>query len=153
GKITPDEFPDPSFKEAVRAIDRVYGNGDGAVDKEEWDGALKLMRTMNSFVAVDIDGAQSKERWRVTKLITDAASPLLYRGLLYLMKNGGLLSTVDPDSGEVLRQDRIPGLEENIFASPVAAEGKLFILNESGKLAVLQCGRDWRVLAVNDLGA
>jgi len=153
GKISPDEFPDPSFKEAVRAIDRVYGNGDGAVDKEEWDGALKLMRTMNSFVAVDIDGAQSKERWRTTKLLTDAASPLLYRGLLYLVKNGGLLSTVDPESGEILRQDRISGLEGNIFASPLAADEKLFILNESGKLAVLQPGRDWRVLAVNDLGA
>jgi outer membrane protein assembly factor BamB len=153
GKISPDEFPDPSFKEAVRAIDRVYGNGDGAVNQEEWDGALKLMRTMNSLVAVDLDGAQSRERWRTSKLLTDTASPLLYRGLLYLVKNGGLLATVDPDSGEILRQDRIPGIEGSIFASPVAADGKLFILNESGNLSVLQSGRDWRVLAVNDLGA
>src|SRR5439155_6560649 len=116
-------------------------------------GALKLMRTLNSFVAVDIDGAQSKERWRTTKLLTDTASPLLYRGLLYLVKNGGLLTTVDPESGGRLRQDRSPGVEGNIFASPVAGDGKLFFLNESGKLAVLQAGRDWRVLAVNDLGA
>ncbi len=152
GKISPDEFPDPSFKEAVRAIDRVYGNGDGAVDKEEWDGALKLMRTMNSLVAIDLDGEHSKERWRTTKLLTDTASPLFYGGLLYLVKNGGLLASVDAETGEILRQDRIPGLEGNIFASPVAADGKLFVLNESGKLAVLQCGRDWRVLAVNDLG-
>jgi len=152
GKISPDEFPDPSFKEAVRAIDRIYGNGDGAVNQEEWDGALKLMRTMNSLVAVDLDGARSKERWRTSKLLTDTASPLLYRGLLYLVKNGGLLTTVDGDSGEILRQDRIPGVEGSLFASPVAADGKLFILNESGKLAVLESGRDWRVLAVNDLG-
>ena len=151
GKISPDEFPDPSFKEAVRAIDRVYGNGDGAVDQEEWDGALKLMRTMNSLVAVDLDGQQSKERWRTTRMLTDAASPLLYRGLLYLVKNGGLLATVDPESGEILRQDRIPGAEGNFFASPVAGDGRLFLLNESGKLAVLQAGRDWHVLAVNDL--
>ena len=33
----------------------------------------------------------------------------------------------------------------------VTAEGKILILNESGKLAVLQASRDWRVLAVNDL--
>src|SRR2546427_1243075 len=109
------------------------------------------MRTLNSLVAVDLDAQQSKERWRTTRLLTDAASPLLYRGLLYLVKNGGLLATVDPDSGEILRQDRIPGAEGNFFASPVAADGKLFILNESGKLAALKCGRDWRVLAVNDL--
>src|SRR6266568_9565074 len=73
-----------------------YGNGDGSVDQKEWDGALQLMRTMNSFVAVDLDGRQSKERWRTTRMLTDAASPLLYRGLLYLVKNGGLLTTVDP---------------------------------------------------------
>src|SRR5437867_4507522 len=92
GKISPAEFPDPSFKEAVSAIDRGYGNGDGSVDQKEWDGALQSMRTMNSFVAVDLDGRQSKERWRTTRMLTDAASPLLYRGLLYLVKNGGLLA-------------------------------------------------------------
>ena len=151
GKITPDEFPDPSFKEAVRAIDRVYGNGDGAVDQEEWDGALKLMRTLNSFVAVDLDGPRSRERWRVTKLLADAASPLLYRGLLYLVKSGGLLTTVDPETGEIQRQDRIPGAEGNFFASPVAADGKIFLLNESGKLAVLEAGGNWHLLSVNEL--
>ena len=151
GKISPDEFPDPAFREAVRAIDRVYGNGDGAVDKAEWDGALKLIRTMNTFVAVDLDGAQPKERWRVTKMLTDTASPLFYRGLLYLVKNGGLLATIDPESGEILRQDRISGVEGSFFASPIAADGKLFLVNESGKLAVLEAGRDWHVLSVNDL--
>jgi nitroimidazol reductase NimA-like FMN-containing flavoprotein (pyridoxamine 5'-phosphate oxidase superfamily) len=34
----------------------------------------------------------------------------------------------------------------------VAADGKIFILSEEGKLAVLKAGRDWDVLAVNDLG-
>jgi outer membrane protein assembly factor BamB len=151
GKISPDEFPDPSFQEAVRAIDRVYGNGDGAVDQAEWDGALKLMRAMNSFVAVDLDGPQAKERWRTTKMLTDAASPLLYDGLLYLVKAGGLLAVVDPANGEILRQDRISGVAGSFFASPVAADGKLFLVNESGKVTVLQAGRDWRVLTVNDL--
>jgi outer membrane protein assembly factor BamB len=152
GRISPDEFPDPSFREAVRAIDRVYGNGDGAVDREEWDGALKLMRTLNSFVAADLETGPSKERWRTTKMLTDAATPLLYRNLLYLVKNSGLLATVDPRSGEVLRQDRIAGAEGNFFASPVAADGKIFLLNETGALAVLRAGPDWRVLAVNHLG-
>ena len=67
------------------------------------------------------------------------------------MKNGGLLASVDPESGEILGQDRIAGVEGNFFASPVAADGKLFLVNESGKLAVLQAGRDWHVLAVNNL--
>ncbi len=87
---------------------------------------LWLMRTMNSLVAVDLDRGHSKERWRTAKMLADTASPLFYRGLLCLVKNGGLLACVDPESGEILRQDRIPGIEGNIFASPVAADGKLF---------------------------
>src|SRR5439155_3053561 len=86
GKLTPDEFPDPSFKEAVLAIDRVYGNGDGAIDQAEWDGALHLMQVLNALVAVQVDNGQAKELWRVIKGLPDVASPLLYEGLLYLLR-------------------------------------------------------------------
>lgn len=151
GKLEPDEFPDPSFKEAVLAIDRAYGNGDGAIDQKEWDGALRLMNTMNALVAARIDRSQPTELWRTSKMLAGAASPLIYEGVLYLVRNGGILSSVDPATGEVLRQDRIPGFERPIFASPVAGDGKLYLLNESGKLAVVKAGREWTVLAVNDL--
>ena len=52
GKLTPDEFPDQAFREAVRAIDRDRGNGDGAIDAAEWNGWLKLLDGLNAFVAV-----------------------------------------------------------------------------------------------------
>jgi outer membrane protein assembly factor BamB len=151
GKLEPDEFPDPSFKEAVLAIDRSYGNGDGAIDQKEWDGALHLMSTMNTFVAVRLDGAKASELWRTSKMLSDAASPLLYRNVLYLIRNGGILSSVDPDSGAVLRQERVTGFEGIIYASPVAADGKIFLANGTGKIAVIAVGGQWQTLAVNDL--
>jgi outer membrane protein assembly factor BamB len=151
GRITPEEFPDPSFKEAVLAIDRAYGNGDGAVDKTEWDGALKLMRTLNALVAIQIKGDKPKELWRITKKLGDAASPLLYQSVLYLVRDGGILTSIDPETGHVLRQERLPGVQGRIFASPVAAERKLYVLSEVGKMAVVKAGRNWDVLAVNDL--
>jgi outer membrane protein assembly factor BamB len=151
GKLEPDEFPDPSFREAVLAIDRNYGNGDGAIDQKEWDGALRLMNTMNAFVAARIEGVQATELWRTTKMLANAASPLLYQNILYLVRNGGILSTVDPAKGEVLRQERVPGFEGNLFASPVAADGKIYLLNEVGQLAVIAAGLEMRPLQVNDL--
>lgn len=151
GKISPDEFPDPAFKEAVRAIDRVYGNGDGAIDQAEWDGALKLMRAMNTCIAVDLEGEQPRELWRTSQLLTEAACPLLYDGSLYMVKTGGLLTLMDPASGQIQRRDRVSGLGEKCFASPVAGDGKIYLVNESGKVAVLASGKDWHVLAVNDL--
>ncbi len=151
GKLTPDEFPDPSFKEAVLAIDRVYGNGDGAVDKAEWDGALKLMSTLNALVAVRIDSSPPRELWRTSKKLADAASPLLYQDVLYLVKDGGIMTALDPNTGAVLRQERLTGVQGRIFASPVAADGKVFVLSESGKLAVIKAGHGWDLLTVNDL--
>jgi outer membrane protein assembly factor BamB len=152
GKITPEEFPDPSFKEAVLAIDRVYGNGDGAIDQSEWDGALHLMRTLNALVAFRIEQSTPGELWRNTRKLADSASLLLYENVLYLVKDGGLLSSVDTQTGEVLRQERLPGLEGRIFASPVAADGKLFVVNEAGKIAVVKAGRDWQLLTLNAVG-
>jgi outer membrane protein assembly factor BamB len=151
GKLEPDEFPDPSFKEAVLAIDRNYGNGDGAIDQKEWDGALRLMNTMNAFVGARIDGAQATELWRTTKMLANAASPLLYENILYLVRNGGILSAVDPGNGEVLRQERVPGFEGTVFASPVAADGKVYVANASGKIAVIAAGPELHTLQVNDL--
>ena len=152
GKLTPDEFPDPSFKEAVLAIDRVYGNGDGAVDQAEWDGALKLMQTLNALVAVRVEGSKSKELWRITKSLPDVPSPLLYQNVLYLLKDGGILTSVDPDTGEVIRRERLAGAPGRYFASPVAADGKIYTVSESGKIAVVQAGRQWELLTVNNLG-
>jgi outer membrane protein assembly factor BamB len=152
GKITPDEFPDPSFKEAVLAIDRAYGNGDGAVDQAEWDGALKLMETLNTLVAVQLTDSRPKELWRSSKLFADVASPLVYQNVLYLLKDGGLLTGLDPDTGEVLWRERVAESGSRYFASPVAADGKLFLVGEDGKASVVKAGRVFSRLGLNDLG-
>jgi outer membrane protein assembly factor BamB len=151
-KLTPEEFPDPSYKEAVLAIDRAYGNGDGKLDKAEWDGALKLMETLNTLVAVQLTGSQPKELWRSTKLLADVASPLVYQNVLYLLKDGGLLTGMDPDSGEVLWRERVTETGSRYFASPVAADGKVFLVGEDGKVSVVKAGRTFSRLSLNDLG-
>ncbi len=156
GKLTPEEFPDPAFREAVLTIDRVFGNGDGAIDQKEWDGGLKLGQGTKALVAVEYGGTgdvtQSHVRWRATKGLPDVASPLLYRDLLYLVKNGGVLTSLDPDRGTVIKEGRLKEAVDKYFASPVAADGKIFLVSESGKVTVLKAGRDWEILSVNDLG-
>jgi outer membrane protein assembly factor BamB len=150
GKISPDEFPDPAFRDAVRAIDRASGNGDGAVDAGEWNKALGLSAGSNdALVAVHRGGT----RWRVTKSLPTVPSVLLYRDVLYLVKDGGILTTLDPAKGVVLKQGRLKGALDRYFASPVASEGKVYFVSETGKVVTLRAGGpDWEVLAVNDLG-
>jgi outer membrane protein assembly factor BamB len=151
-KLTPEEFPDPSYKEAVLAIDRAYGNGDGKLDKAEWDGALKLMETLNTLVAVQLTGSHPKELWRSTKLLADVASPLVYQNVLYFLKDGGLLTGMDPDTGEVLWRERVTESGSRYFASPIAADGKVFLAGEDGKVSVVKAGRAFSRLSFNDLG-
>ena len=47
---------------------------------------------------------------------------------------------------------RVEGAEDPYYASPVAAGGKLVTASHAGRVAVLEAGADWKVLAVRDLG-
>ncbi|MBI3470873.1 MAG: PQQ-binding-like beta-propeller repeat protein [Candidatus Solibacter usitatus] len=152
--LTPDEFPDPAFREAVLAIDRVYGNGDGAIDAAEWNGALKLMQGLNALVAVRPGaglGSHVRERWRLTRACR--MCPRLFSTKAgYLVKDGCVVTALDPKTGEVLKQTRLRGALDKYFASPVAGDGKIYFTSEAGKIAVLRAGVDLELLAVNDLG-
>jgi outer membrane protein assembly factor BamB len=89
----------------------------------------------------------------VTKLLSDVPSLLLYERVLYLVKKGGIATTLNPETGEILKQGRLKDALDSYYASPVAADGKVFFVSEAGKVAVVKAGGDdWEVLAVNDLG-
>jgi outer membrane protein assembly factor BamB len=77
-------------------------------------------------------------------------SPLLYDDLLYLLKsNSGILSAFDATSGERIFTERLP--VANVYASPVAAAGRVYIAGRDGDTAVLRHGRSLEVLATNQL--
>jgi outer membrane protein assembly factor BamB len=78
-------------------------------------------------------------------------SPLLYRGVLYMVNDGGIVTALDPATGTVLRQRRLQEAVDSYYASPVAGDGKIVLASESGKVSVLQAGAGLDVLALNDL--
>jgi outer membrane protein assembly factor BamB len=88
--------------------------------------------------------------WKYDKGLPNIPSPLLYRDVLYVLREGGILTTLDPKTGAVLKQARIDGALGSYFASPVAADGKIFTASQEGKVAVLNAGRQWTVASVNN---
>ena len=72
---------------------------------------------------------------------------------MYLVKTGGIITALDPATGRPLKEGRSRDALGEYFASPVAADGKVFLASEEGKITVLKAGREWEVLKVNDLGA
>jgi outer membrane protein assembly factor BamB len=79
-------------------------------------------------------------------------SPLVYQGTVYFLNNGGILRTLNAQSGELVKEGRLGNAIDNYYASPVAADGKVYFVGETGKLAVVQAGGQWEVLATGDLG-
>jgi len=77
-------------------------------------------------------------------------TPVLYRGLLYVCSNSGVLTCFDADTGKEIYKERIGG--ESYTASPVVADGRLYFISEQGQCRVVQAGSKFELLAVNELG-
>ena len=90
--------------------------------------------------------------WSVDRDTPYVPSPLLYDNVLYFLKgNTGVLSAFDAKSGKPHYQvQRIEGVP-NVFASPVGADGKIFVLGQDGSAAVIKHGPTYEALATNKL--
>ena len=90
--------------------------------------------------------------WQQNKNVPYTPSLLLYDDVLYGLKsNKGILSCYDPKSGEVYYgPERLPGIK-GVFASPVAANGKVYLIGRNGTSIVIKSGRSYEVIAENFL--
>jgi len=95
------------------------------------------------------DVSRSHVQWSVPTGAPYVSSLLYYEGLVYLASDVGVVTCVDARTGEKAWQERIPGI---FTASPVAAEGRVYLLSETGDAIVLRAGREPRVLERSPLG-
>jgi outer membrane protein assembly factor BamB len=79
------------------------------------------------------------------------ATPVVYRGLLYVVNYNGVLMVYDSKTGERKYQERLGRGTSAFTSSPVAADGKVFIASEDGHVIVLEAGPTFKVLADNDM--
>jgi outer membrane protein assembly factor BamB len=90
--------------------------------------------------------------WTLDRDTPYVPSPLLYDGLLYFLKsNAGILSVFDANTGRPHYQaQRLNGIPE-VYSSPVAAQGRVYVTGRDGTTAVLRQGPRFEVLARNTL--
>lgn len=131
------------------------GNNDGSIDREEYDFVRNSTTSGHGLTAVRLAGqgdlTASNVVWRVKKAYPSIPAPLIYRGVMYMIKEGGIFSSLNPATGEVLKQGRTPDALEEYYASPVAADGKIFLVSASGKVTVLKADGQWEIVATNIL--
>lgn len=152
-RIQLEEYKADPFAEHFGWMDR---NSDGYIDRAEYDFArIDTDPPEYGVSAVRLGGrgdlTATNLVWRLMKHFPNIPSPLIYRDVMYLMKEGGIVTSVNPATGEVLKMGRTPQALEGYFASPVAADGKIFLVSETCKVTVLKAGAQLEVLAMNDL--
>jgi outer membrane protein assembly factor BamB len=140
----------------LERIDREWGNGDAVVEAPEWEKAFGRFVNKGGLVAVDVGDAggtpETQVRWSYRKTVPYVASVLVLDNILYFVQDGGIVAAVDCGSGQVLKRERLRKGGNRFYASPVAADGKVFLLDTDGQMTVLKAGAEWEVLATNSLG-
>ena len=119
------------------------------------DGIVYSSRGHRSgpYLAIRVGGegdvSESHVKWRVATGAPYVSSLLYYQGLLYMATERGIATCLDAESGDTVWRERLDGV---FTASPVAADGKVYLTNEDGETFVLAAGREFKILARNPLG-
>ena len=102
------------------------------------DISLKPDQETNDFIA-----------WKSSKGSPYTPTPIIYGDLLYTCADNGVLTAYDAKTGSMIYQQRLPS---SFSASPVAADGKLYLSSEDGDVFVVRAGPKYELLATNVMG-
>jgi len=153
GKLDKSEIPTDHAKSWLDFMDL---DRDGMLSPNEWDYYRDALASKNGILAFRLGGEGDMSAknlvWEYRRQVPQLPSPLVYGGALYMVNDGGIVTTLNPETGAVLKQGRIPGAIDRYYASPVAGDGKVYMTSEKGKIAVLEPGGSLEPLAVNDIG-
>ncbi len=133
---------------------------DGALSETEWKQATAGVAEMrpkktDALVAVRAGAkgiaGESYVKWRANEGVGQVPSPLIYRNRLYLVKEGGIVTCFNAGTGARLYNGKL-GPKAYFNASPVAADGKVYICSQPGMVIVLKAGDEFTVLARSKIG-
>ena len=79
-------------------------------------------------------------------------TPIVYGDLLYILSNSGVLTAYNAKTGDRVYQERLSKKGTAHSASPVAADGRLYIASEDGDVFVVKTGPKFELLATNPVG-
>lgn len=86
--------------------------------------------------------------WRNNKNAPKMCSPVLSKGLLHYVDDGGIVSCVDATTGEAVYRERVPG---KYSSSPILAEGRIYFCSREGVTSVVEAGREFKLVSSNTL--
>jgi outer membrane protein assembly factor BamB len=151
GKLSKDEIDD---REVLDRYYRMDLDQDGLLDQKEWERHADVFRrAQNAVLAIKPNGRgeldPSAQVWKYQRGVPYVATPVLANGILWMVKEGGIVTKLEADTGKLLQEERVPGFG-NYFASPVAGDGKVYFASEVGTVSILSADREWRLISSRD---
>ena len=171
-----DAYTTPIFREADGKVEMIVMGGrqldayDPATGKQLWylpipignrtitgptlaDGMVFATCGMRKdLVAVRPGGSgrlpESAIAWRTTDNTPDSPCPVAWKGLLFIVSDGGWAQCFDARTGQVRWKERLPG---DYKASPLAADGRIYFMNRAGRCIVVAASGKFEKLADNRL--
>jgi len=136
------QIPTPIIGEGLVYFNSAHGPSSPiiAIDVQaKGDITLNEGETTNDYV-----------KWSVPRGGSYMQTMVLYKGLLYNLKWNGQLDCYDAMTGEDVYREKL-GRAQSFTASPVIADGRLYAVNDDGKVYTVKCGKEFNVIAENDL--
>ena len=148
GKLARHEINDP---EVLDRFVRMDLDQDGALDQKEWERHAEVFRrAQNAILAIKPSGNGELNDdaivWKHARGVPYVATPVLDHGIIWMVKEGGIVTKLDAASGQLLQEERVPGVG-NYFASPVAGDGRVYFSSEPGVVSVVSAEHDWRLIS------
>ena len=155
GLISKEEWPDKALGRTWFIWDR---DGDDKLGPADYAYLISTQTAKGGVFAIRAGGrgdvTDTGIAWTYDNRrgVSDVVSPVVIDETLFLLKDGGLLTAIDVQTGEVGKSGRI-GEPDQYYASPVAADGRLFSASLSGQLTLIDGEADWQVLSTTSVEA
>jgi outer membrane protein assembly factor BamB len=156
GKLVVDELPRSRARDAFNFVDK---NRNGFLEMEEWAPFYTEQGTTpgrNVLLGIAAGGkgdvTATHVKWEAAKGLPYVSSPLIHRGRVYFVKNGGFLSCLDPKTGTAYYESERLGVAGEYYATPVAVGEHIVICAERGTVFVVKAGDRLEVASRNEIG-
>jgi hypothetical protein len=155
GKLGQAELaPLPDYADHFGWLD---ADSDGFVVRAEWEARRRESVSESGLVAIAAGGrgdrSDSQLLWRYKRTYANYStpSPIVYNNVLFIVRDGGIMTSLNPATGDAYKVGRLGALGE-YFASPIAADGRLYFINADGVVTIVSAQPQWEIVATNDLG-
>ena len=153
GQIAQSEYGDAKLHEIWFLFDQ---NRDKLLDEAEWGFAIKSNDATGGLFALELGGqgdvTKTHVKWKIDdrRSLSDTTSPVVVGDTLFMIQEGGILTSLEAGSGKVIKQERV-GQPDGYFASPVVGDGKLYLASHGGVLSVVKAVPEWEELSSHAL--